>query len=38
VRRLYSGFSCVALMFVLAAIVWADLHRGPWYDEFYTSS
>jgi hypothetical protein len=35
-RRLYSGFSFVALMLTLAAIVWADLHRGPWYDEFYT--
>jgi hypothetical protein len=35
-RRLYSGFACAALMLTFVAIVWADLHRGPWYDEFYT--
>lgn len=35
-RRLYNGFACAALMLTFVAIVWADLHRSPWYDEFYT--
>ncbi|MDE8652666.1 hypothetical protein [Novosphingobium album (ex Liu et al. 2023)] len=26
----------LALLALAVALVWTDLHRGPWYDEFYT--
>lgn len=36
ISRLYLAVGVLAGLLVAAALVWGSLHRGPWYDEFYT--
>lgn len=35
-RNLHARISVITVVALCAGIVWACLHRGPWYDEFYT--
>jgi hypothetical protein len=35
-RLLNRSFPFLTLLLLFAALVWTCLHRGPWYDEFYT--
>lgn len=35
-RKLHFGTILLAAAALAVAIAWACLHRGPWYDEFYT--
>lgn len=35
-KTLHVGTVVLAALALAVAIAWASLHRGPWYDEFYT--
>jgi hypothetical protein len=36
IRTLTRGITPATLLLLAAVLVWVCLHRGPWYDEFYT--
>lgn len=36
IRAITRSLTPATLLLLVAAIVWACLHRGPWYDELYT--